>query len=201
MTLAGVALSRDPAPGEERPGPAEPAAPATMAGAGRAAPGRDGARPSAPVGASVQRRGELRRRGEPVGRELLQRGEHGVLDLVGHARSRCRRCGRRLVGHHLGDDRLGRAAGERRIADEHLVGHAAERVDVGARRDLPLAHRLLGRHVVRRAERHAGLGHPRCRRRWRRPARCRSRRPAPEPSWSRMFSGLMSRWITPCRWA
>ena len=29
-------------------------------------------------------------------------------------------------------------------------------------------------------------------------ARCRSRRRAPAPSCSRMFSGLMSRWTTPC---
>ena len=64
------------------------------------------------------------------------------------------------LGHHLGDDRLRRGSGERRLAGQHLVGHAPERVDIGARRDLPLAHRLLGTHVVRGAEGHAGLGHP-----------------------------------------
>ena len=37
---------------------------------------------------------------------------------------------------------------------------AAQGVDVRAGGDLALAHRLLGAHVVRRAERHAGLGHP-----------------------------------------
>ena len=72
-----------------------------------------------------------------------------------------------------------RRPGERRFAGEHLVEHAAQRVDVRPRRDLPLPHRLLGRHVVRRAEAHPRLGHPR---RALGPAgaraRCRSRRPA-----------------------
>ena len=44
--------------------------------------------------------------------------------------------------------------------DQHLVGDGAEGVHVGAAGDGALAHGLLGRHVVRRAERHAGLGHP-----------------------------------------
>ena len=52
------------------------------------------------------------------------------------------------------------AASVRRMARQHLVQHAAERVDVGARGDLLLGGRLLGAHVVRRAERQAGLGHP-----------------------------------------
>jgi hypothetical protein len=66
---------------------------------------------------------------------------------------------RRLLGHHLGDDGLRGAAGERRIAGEHLVGHHAKGVHVAPGGDRALAHGLLGRHVVRRAERHAGLGH------------------------------------------
>ncbi len=66
----------------------------------------------------------------------------------------------RRFGEHPRHDRLRRRAGERRIAGQHLVEHRAERVHVGARGDLALAHRLLRRHVVRRAERHAGLGHP-----------------------------------------
>ena len=64
------------------------------------------------------------------------------------------------LGEHPGHDRLRGRAGERRVAGQHLVEHHAQRVDVGAGGDLPLAHRLLGPHVVRRAERHAGLGHP-----------------------------------------
>ena len=50
-------------------------------------------------------------------------------------------------------------AGERRLADQHLVRHRAERVDVGAMPDALVAHRLLGRHVLRRAERQACLRH------------------------------------------
>ena len=64
------------------------------------------------------------------------------------------------LGHHPRHDRLRGAPGEGRVAGEHLVEHGPEAVHVGAGRDLPLAHRLLGAHVVRRAERHAGLGHP-----------------------------------------
>ena len=57
---------------------------------------------------------------------------------------------------------------------EHVEQHAAERVDVGAVIDSPRAAALLGRHVDRRAEHHAGLGR-RARRRRRRACRCRSR--------------------------
>jgi hypothetical protein len=59
-----------------------------------------------------------------------------------------------------GDDRLGGRAGKRRLAGEHLVQHAAHRVHVGAGVEVALAHRLLGTHVVGRAETHARLGHP-----------------------------------------
>jgi hypothetical protein len=55
---------------------------------------------------------------------------------------------------------LRRAPDERRVAGEHLVGDASQGVDVRPDGDLALAHRLLGRHVVRRAETHPGLGHP-----------------------------------------
>jgi hypothetical protein len=83
---------------------------------------------------------------------------------------------------------------------EHLVRHRAERVDVGARVDRALTHRLLGAHVLRRAEREAGLRHARP------PALCTaSAMPKSatraRPSCRRMFSGLMSRWITPWRCA
>ena len=65
------------------------------------------------------------------------------------------------LGEDPCDHRLRGVAGKRWLAAQHLVQHRAEGVDVGAGRDLPLAHRLLRAHVVRRAERHAGLGHPR----------------------------------------
>ena len=68
--------------------------------------------------------------------------------------------GARFLGHDLHDDLLGRGAGMRRVPGEHLVEHAAERVDVAPGGDLLLGGGLLGAHVVRRAERHAGLGHP-----------------------------------------
>ncbi len=75
--------------------------------------------------------------------------------------SRSVRSGVGFSRQHLGDDRLHARAGERRIAGEHLVRHRAERVDVAARVDRPLTHRLLGRHVLRRAERQSGLRHAR----------------------------------------
>ena len=67
--------------------------------------------------------------------------------------------GGRLLGQHLRDDGLEGAAGEGRLAGQHLVGHGTERVHIAPGADVALAHRLLGRHVGRRAEGHAGLGH------------------------------------------
>ncbi len=81
-----------------------------------------------------------------------------MLDVRRHRIADAARC-RRPLGHHLGDDRLHGAAGEGRVADQHLVRRGTERVDVAAGADVALAHRLLGRHVGGRAERHAGLGH------------------------------------------
>ena len=89
-------------------------------------------------------------------------------------------------------------AAVRRLAGEHLVRHRAERVDVAAPVDRAIAGRLLGRHVLRRAERESGLRDRGRRRRCTPRARCRSRRSPAGPSCSRMFSGLRSRWITPC---
>ena len=59
-----------------------------------------------------------------------------------------------LVAHR---ERVG--AVERRKADERLVQQNADRVDVAAAVD-ELAHRLLGRHVVRRAHRAAARREP-----------------------------------------
>ena len=63
------------------------------------------------------------------------------------------RCARRhhRFAHLLAEDLDARLARERREAREHLVEHAAERVDVAARVDR-LARDLLGRHVLGRAE-------------------------------------------------
>ncbi len=65
-----------------------------------------------------------------------------------------------FFGNDLGDDRLRRRAGERRLPGQHLVEHGAQRIDVAPRGDFALPHRLLRRHVERRAEAHAGFGHP-----------------------------------------
>jgi hypothetical protein len=55
---------------------------------------------------------------------------------------------------------LERRLGERRPADEQLVEHDAERVEIRLRRRVGADPRL-GRHVARRAERHAGGRHAR----------------------------------------
>ena len=68
--------------------------------------------------------------------------------------------GRRRLGQHLRHDGLRVEAGERGFAGEHLIGHRAEGVHIAAGTDVAFAHRLLGRHVGRGAERHACLCHP-----------------------------------------
>ena len=47
----------------------------------------------------------------------------------------------------------------RETAGGHLVGNGTERVDVGALVDGALAHRLFGRHVLRRTQRQSRLRH------------------------------------------
>ena len=69
-----------------------------------------------------------------------------------------RRDGRRV--DVLADHRRRVVAGERRLARDQLVEHAAERVEVGARRHLA-AERLLRRHVRDRADEHAVHRQPR----------------------------------------
>ena len=66
----------------------------------------------------------------------------------------------RLLGDQPRHDRLHARPRERRLADQHLVRHRTERIHVAARIDGALAHRLLGTHVLRRAEREPGLRHP-----------------------------------------
>src|SRR5207249_2017747 len=55
------------------------------------------------------------------------------------------------------DNRLHRAAHVWWIADEHLVEHGPERIDVGATVDDAIAGRLLGAHVLWCAKRKSGL--------------------------------------------
>ena len=85
----------------------------------------------------------------------------------------------RRVGHSLGNDGLRGGPGVGRLARQHLVQHAAQRVDDrSGRRCSPLAHRLLRAHVGRRADGEAGLRQACRSRRRRSPGRCRSRPPA-----------------------
>ena len=79
------------------------------------------------------------------------------------------------------DDRLCSRPGERRLAGQHLVEHAAERVQVAAGRRLALTRRLFRADVGRRAHRHPRLGEPGRRRPPRAPGRCRNRPPGPPP--------------------
>ena len=58
----------------------------------------------------------------------------------------------------LARDALRRGPGERRLAGQHLVQHAAERVHIGSAVDVAVARRLLGTHVGDRPHGHAGLG-------------------------------------------
>ena len=91
-------------------------------------------------------------------------------------------------------------AGHRRLARQHLVGHRAERVDVGACVDIALARRLLRTHVLHRADREPGSRQAVAARfgQGERDAEVGEQRLAIR---RRMFSGLMSRWMMPCRWA
>ena len=104
---------------------------------------------------------------------------------------------RSLATQPLGDHSLRGGPGERRLAGEHLVQHAAERVDVAPGIDR-LAAACSGLMYGRRAERQAGLGQ-RCS-----SARLLERLGDAEVGdqraarlVSRMFSGLMSRWTMP----
>src|SRR4029078_10346904 len=60
-------------------------------------------------------------------------------------------------GEDFRNDCLRRTSNVRRIAGQHLVQHGSQRVDVRAAIDLPVASRLLRRHVLRRAETQSGL--------------------------------------------
>ena len=105
-----------------------------------------------------QRIREFLRRREPIGRQLFQRAAHGGIHLRRH-RAAQRGDRTRVLRHQLRDDRLRARAKVRRLAGQHLVGDGAERVDVRAAVDGAVAGGLLGRHVLRRAQREPGLRH------------------------------------------
>ena len=103
--------------------------------------------------------GKLGAGGESVGGQLLQRALNRGVHVLRHGAAEH---GDRadLFRHQLGDDRLRGVADVRRLAGEHFIKHGGERIDVGASVDHAIAGRLLGRHVLRRAERQSGLGDP-----------------------------------------
>ena len=114
-----------------------------------------------PAGAAAER---LFRAGEVVeqrGRRrisvralLLQR----PADDIGHGLRHA--CQRRRIARQDGDDHVrGGAASERRRARQQLVQHRAKAEEVGLLVNLQPA-RLLGRHVLRRADEHAAGGLP-----------------------------------------
>ena len=103
-----------------------------------------------------ERTRELRRAAEPVRRRLGQRLGHGALDVRGHRFPQLPQEARRL-DEPACDDRLSRGPGERRLARQRLVEHAAEGVDVAPMVDRPLPRGLLGTHVGRRPERGPGF--------------------------------------------
>ncbi len=101
---------------------------------------------------------ELRGVHEAVGGRARQRLGDDTFDRLRHLAENAQARGR--LTQAAGDDRLGRATGERRFAGEHLVEDAAQGVDVAPAIELPLRARLLRAHVHRSAERDAGLGQP-----------------------------------------
>ena len=103
--------------------------------------------------------GKVCRRGEPIGRQLLQGPQGHRADTGRHGLSQLGRR-HRLGGHDLGHHRLRRRSGMGRLPGEHLVEHTPQRVNVASGRQFAVAHRLLGTHVVRRPQAHSRLGHP-----------------------------------------
>ena len=96
---------------------------------------------------------------ETIRRHFLKGFRDGRRDVRRHRLAQLphRAC---RVRHDLQDDAWHRRARVRNLTREHLVQHRAQRVDVRAVGDVLVRRRLLGRHVVRRAERHARLRHP-----------------------------------------
>ena len=120
---------------------------------------RRGARrgPALAAAASQQRLGELARpSGSGPPGSAPARGHDRVVHRLGHVAHGAHVRDRR--DEPLGDDRLRGGAGEGRLPGQHLVQHAAEAVEVAPAVHRGVAGGLLGAHVGRRADRHAGLG-------------------------------------------
>ena len=64
--------------------------------------------------------------------------------------------GHRRFGQMLHEQRRRGPPHKRRLAAEHLVRHDAERIEIAAGIEIAITRRLLGAHVCRRPDRHAG---------------------------------------------
>ncbi len=100
---------------------------------------------------TAERRCKFRCRCKAIRWQLRQCSEHSIFHIRRHGvAQRARRRG--SFGHHLGNYRLHARPCKWWIAAQHFICHRAQRIDVGARIDVLLAHRLLWRHVLRCAE-------------------------------------------------
>src|SRR3989442_1083750 len=117
---------------------------------------RDGRRSGG--GRCGERLGERDRRRPAVGRDLGERLRQRLLDAQRHGGAQASHQPER-VDQPVGDHRLRRWSGERRLAGEHLVQHTAKTVHVAATIQASLARGLLGTHVGRRPHRHPRLRH------------------------------------------
>ena len=91
---------------------------------------------------------------------LLQQAHHDLREIVGRIRTTQRHRHRHL-GEMLHQQRRCGAAGERRFARQHLVGHDAQRIEIAARIEITITGRLFRRHVRGRADRHTRGGQTR----------------------------------------
>ena len=95
-----------------------------------------------------------RPRAPPARRRGARQTAHHHLGQVGRHPRRHRAQRRRRAVHALLHQRVVRFPGERLATGQHRVPHRAERVDVAPRVHVARAHRLLRRHVARRADDH-----------------------------------------------
>ena len=195
---SGAATSRYPARTSDEPErPRPPARPIRRRPRGGRRRGRyDGRLARAPASASAKSAAVGKRSAGHLGERPHHAPLHAFRHRGAHGPERRHRI-HRVARQQL----LGGGPDERRLAREHLVQHAAERVQVAPSVQLPAGGGLLRAHVRGRAEGEAGLGEPVLS-----PAAVMARATpksattASSPS-SRMFSGLMSRWMTPWAWA